>query len=108
MVSNLAYLLSPITIPAHPGNLIISPKIAFMWFGVETETVSAYILLLNWVPEELQKVVVFSSETKFKRDILIKSKDNPASQTVKQWCGLTSLIENTFAQIRNAYRYLQY
>jgi hypothetical protein len=47
MVSNLAYLLNPITIPAYPGNLIISPKISFMGFGVETGTVPAYILLLN-------------------------------------------------------------
>jgi hypothetical protein len=52
-----------------------------MCFGVETETVPAYILLLNWVAQELQTVVVFSSETKCKRDLLIKSKDNLASQS---------------------------
>jgi len=52
-----------------------------VWFGVETETVPVYILLLNWVAEELQNVVVFSSETKCKRDLIIISKDNPANQS---------------------------
>ena len=98
MVSNpLAYLLNPITIPAYVGNWIIIPKISFMWFGVETETVLLYILLLNWVAEELQKVVVFSTEIKCKWDLLIKSEDNPV-RVVKHRSGLTSLIENAFAQ----------
>ena len=42
--NHLAYLLNPITIPAYPGNWIISPRISFKWFGVEAETVRAYIL----------------------------------------------------------------
>jgi hypothetical protein len=52
-----------------------------MWFGAVTETVPAYSLLLNWVDEELQKVVVFGSEIKCKRDLLIKSKDNPVNRS---------------------------
>lgn len=78
MVSNpLAYLLNPITVPAYQGNWIIIPKISFIWFGVETETVPAYVLLLNWVTEEFQKVAICSSATKCKWELLIKSEYNP-------------------------------
>jgi len=52
-----------------------------MWFCVETETVPAYLLLLNWVAEELQKVVMYSSASKCKRDLLIKSEDNPVNHS---------------------------
>jgi hypothetical protein len=43
--------------------------------------VPPYILLLNWVAEKCEKMVVYNNEIKCKRDLLIKSKDNPASQS---------------------------